>query len=286
MQKLRTTFAGLMALAAYATAQPAAYAASNDIPSCYAANQLPAPAQPADRALFIVIDQTTVLDDKLTAELGRQLQSLIVPGTSFQVFSFSAYSQGRYLQPLGGGFLEPPITDKALRDNTAVKQLKTLDGCLKSQFTFGTNLAARAAGEALRGASGNLAKSDVIGSLASVAKAVGEAQARVKTVLVVSDMLENSSISSFYTQDRMRQIDANAELQKMRKANVRADFSGASIYVMGAGIVPDLPGKQATANYRSTQSLEALRTFWDGFFSEANGKLVEFGTPALLTPIR
>lgn len=264
----------------------AAHAASNDIPSCYAANQLPASAQPADRALFIVIDQTTVLDDTLTRELGRQLQTLIVPGTSFQVFSFSAYAQGRYLQPLGGGYLEPPITDKAVRDSTAVKQLKSLDGCLKSQFAFGTNLAAKAVGEALQGASGNLAKSDVVGSLASVSKAVGEARARVKTVLVVSDMLENSSVSSFYAQDRMRQIDADAELQKVQKANIRADFAGASIYVMGAGIVPDVPGKRATANYRSTQSLASLRAFWDGFFAQSNGKLVEFGTPALLTPIR
>lgn len=260
--------------------------AADDIPSCYAANQLTPPRQPLDRALFVLIDQTTVLDSNLVRDLGRQLQALIVPGTSFQIFSFSAYSQGRYLQPLAGGVLEAPMTDKAVRDATSVKLLKSLDGCLKSQLIFGTNLAAKAVGEALQGASDSLARSDVIGSLASVSKAVSDAAARNMTVLVVSDMLENSSISSFYAQDQMRLIDASAELQKMRKANIKADFGGASIYVMGAGIVPIRPDRKGSLNYRSTQSLEALRNFWDGFFSQANARLVAFGTPALLTPIR
>ena len=145
---------------------------------------------------------------------------------------------------------------------------------------------AKAVGQADQGASDNLAKSDVIGSLASVSKAVSEARAKTTTVLVVSDMLENSSISSFYTQDRMRQIDLAEELQKVRKTNVQADFGGASIYVMGAGIVHEQAGKKPSLNYRSTQSLEALRGFWDGFFAQSNARLVEFGTPALLTPIR
>lgn len=260
--------------------------AADDIPSCYAANQLATPSQPLDRALFIVIDQTTLLDANLVRDLGQQLQALVVPNTAFQILSFSAYSQGRYLQPLARGVLEAPLVDKAARDATAVKQLKSLDNCLKSQLTYGTNLVAKTVGQAVQGASGDLAKSDVIGSLASVSKAVSEARAKTTTVLVVSDMLENSSISSFYTQDRMRQIDPAAELQKVRKANVLADFAGASIYVMGAGIVPEQAGKKPALNYRSTQSLESLRSFWDAFFAQSNARLVEFGTPALLRPIR
>jgi hypothetical protein len=275
---------GLAALLAACCAAP--LHAADDIPSCYAANRLASPGQPLDRALFVVIDQTTLLDSNLVRDLGRQLQALIVPGTSFQILSFSAYSQGRYLQPLARGVLEQPLTDKAVRDATAVKQLKSLDNCLKSQLNFGTNLVAKAVGQALQGASGELAKSDVVGSLASMSKAVSEAKARTTTVLIISDMLENSSITSFYAQDHMRQIDAAVELQKVRKANVQADFGGAQLYVMGAGIVPEQAGKKATLNYRSTQSLESLRSFWDGFFSQSNGKLVAFGTPALLTPIR
>lgn len=274
------------AVAAMTACLAAPLYAADDIPSCYEANQLPAPRQPLDRALFVVIDQTTLLDAGLVRDLGRQLQTLIVPGTAFQILSFSAYSQGRYLQPLARGVLEAPLTDKAVRDATSVKQLKSLDNCLKSQLTYGTNLAAKAVGQALQGASDALAKSDVIGSLASVSKAVTQVHAKTTTVLVVSDMLENSSISSFYAQDRMRQIDPAAELQKVRKANIQADFGGASVYVMGAGIVPEPTGKKATLNYRSAQSLEALRSFWDGFLSQSNAKLAEFGTPALLTPIR
>lgn len=264
-----------------------AYAQSDDVPSCYAANQLPAPPNALKRDLYIVIDQTTVLDASLTNALGRQLQALIVPGTRFSIFSFSAFSQGRYLQPLGRGTLEPPLTDANVRNATAVGKLKTLDACLQAQVAFGARLVAKAVGDTIAGSTNTLAKSDVLSSLAAVSKAVREFPGGPKTVLIVSDMLENSSITSFYAQDRMRQINPEEETRKVAKVNLQADFGGADVYVMGAGIVPEPtgPGKQAP-NYRSPQALEALHAFWAGFFQRSHARLIEFGTPALLTPIR
>ncbi|WP_249678696.1 hypothetical protein [Cupriavidus necator] len=260
--------------------------AAPEIPSCYVANQLGSPTA-AQRALFLMIDQTTVLDDKLVSELGRHLQGLLRPGTTFRVYSFSAYAQGRYLQQWAAGTLEAPLVDQSLRDATAVKTLKNFDACLKSQYAYGTKLVAESVREALQGSSEALARSDVLASIAAVSQAVRDTAAQQKTVLIVSDMLENSSISSFYSQERMRQIDAAQELRKVEKANVRADFGGASVYVMGAGIVPEPKGaRSAAASYRSPQSIEALRTFWDGFFERSNARLVGFGAPALLTPIR
>ncbi|VVD72907.1 hypothetical protein PSO31014_00703 [Pandoraea soli] len=265
-----------------------AHAQSGEIPSCYSANQLPLPAHSVKRELFVVIDQTTVLDAALTQSLGRQLQPLVVPGTRFRIFSFSAFSQGRYLQPLGGGTLEPPLVDASVRNATAVGKLKALDACLKSQWAYGTKLAAKAVGEALAGSTDTLAKSDVLSSLAAVSNAIrDEATGARKTVLVVSDMLENSSITSFYAKDRMRQINPVEEARKVEKANVQADFAGADVYVMGAGIVPELPrGGKGTLNYRTPQALEALHTFWEGFFDRSHARLVAFGMPALLTQIK
>lgn len=265
-----------------------AQAQTSEIPSCYAANQLPAPAHAVHRELFVVIDQTTLLDAGLTSALGKQLQPLIVAGTRFRIFSFSAFSQGRYLQPLASGTLEPPLTDTAVRDATSVGKLKSLDACLRSQWTYGARLAAKAVGDALAGSTDTLAKSDVLSSLAAVSKAIRDEQAApTKTVLIVSDMLENSSITSFYVKDRMRQINPADETRKVEHTNVKADFAGADIYVMGAGIVPEPTGAaKGSLNYRSPQALDALHTFWQGFFDKSNAKLVEFGMPALLSPIR
>lgn len=265
-----------------------AHAQSGEIPSCYLANQLPLPANSVKRELFVVIDQTTVLDAALTHSLGRQLQPLVVPGTRFRIFTFSAFSQGRYLQPLGGGTLEPPLVDASVRNATAVGKLKALDACLTSQWAYGTKLAAKAIGDALAGSTDTLAKSDVLSSLAAVSKAIrDEATGATKTVLVVSDMLENSSITSFYAKDRMRQITPADEARKVEKANVQADFAGADVYVMGAGIVPDSTASgKGTLNYRTPQALEALHTFWQGFFDRSHARLVAFGMPALLTQIK
>lgn len=280
-RKRQAAWLGMAALALCGSA-----VAAPDMPSCYTANQLGTPA-PSQRAVFVMIDQTTVLDDKLVAELGRHLQGLLRPGTTFRIYSFSAYAQGRYLQQLATGSLEAPLVDQSVRDATAVKTLKNFDACLKSQYAYGTRLVADSVREALQGSNEGLARSDVLSSVAAVSQAVRDVAAQQKTVLIVSDMLENSSISSFYSQERMRQIDAALELRKVEKANVRADFGGASVYVMGAGIVPEPKGtRNAAASYRSPQSIEALRVFWDGFFERSNAKLAGFGAPALLTPIR
>lgn len=56
------------------------------------------------------------------------------------------------------------------------------------------------------------------------------------------------------------------------------DFSGADIYVMGAGVVPE----NGKAVYRDPKTMQALKSFWRSYFEKSNAVLVEFGQPALL----
>jgi len=282
---MRTTLhATLAALAAAVFCSGAAAAPVNQIPSCYAAGKLDVKPVPAQRAFFIVLDETVVLDDTLKRSLWELVRPVIGPGTEVSVYRFSAYSQGKYLDVVASGLLEAPLPAR-LRDDISVPKLKTFDACMTGQAQFGLNLARNAIGKVLADSTFDLAKSDIDGSLFALAKVVKDSKAPVRTVLLVSDMLENSTVSSFYQNKGVRNIDPAAELKKVEAAKLFGDFGGANVYVMGAGLIQAVPGAKS-AQYRDTKTMSSLQQFWTGYFERSNAKLEAFGSPALLTVIK
>lgn len=285
MRTLHTTLSALAAATlGLATLSGAAAAPVNQIPSCYAAGKLDIKPAPAQRAFFIVLDETVVLDDALKRSLWELVKPVIGPGTEVSVYRFSAYSQGKYLDVVASGLLETPLPAKA-RDDISVPKLKTFDACMTGQAQFGLNLARNAIGKVLADSTFDLAKSDIDGSLFALAKVVKDSKAPVRTVLLVSDMLENSTVSSFYQNKGVRNIDPAAELKKVDNAKLFGDFGGANVYVMGAGLIQTVPGAKS-AQYRDTKTMSSLQQFWTGYFERSNAKLEAFGTPALLTVIK
>jgi len=256
---------------------------NNDIPSCYAANKLPTPLQP-NQELFVMVDQTTSFDTKLQSAIRENVGSLIKPGTAFVIADFSSFSQGRYAEVLSAGTMESSIPEKK-REDTSVKLLRNFDACMQGQAKYGMKVAATALNKALSGSSSDLAKSDILASLKELAGRVKKSEAKNKIVLIASDMLENSSISSFYAKQAVRQINPGKELKLAADNQMLGDFGGAKVYVIGAGLLAE-DAKQAKGVYRSPQTMQALSSFWKTWFQKSNATLVEFGQPALLNPIQ
>jgi len=286
MPKLKIIMAALALIFAVGSAYAAA--PQNKVPSCYAANpkigqKLPVP----QRWLYLVIDQTVMLDDNLKQSLADIVKHNLQPGMGFSVFSFSAFSQGRYMEHLATGILETTIADKKVRDDVSVPALQKFDACMKGQYGYGLKLALDSVGKALQASSANLAKSDVISSLAEISHLVKENPVKNKQILLVSDMLENSTISSFYAKNAVRKVDAEKELKTVEANHLLGDFAGAGVYVMGAGMMPEQKdAKSKNVQYRDPKTLAALKQFWEGYFSRSNAKLEEFGAPELLSPIQ
>ena len=287
MMKALTAIISLVALISASTAAQAA-APQNQVPSCYAANpKMGQKSAEPQRWLYLVIDQTVVLDDNLKSALADIIKHNLQVGMGFSVFGFSAFSQGHYMSHLATGVFEETISDKKIRDDVSVPALQKFDACMKGQYGYGVKLALDAVGKALQGSSADLAKSDVISSLTEISHLVKENPVKNKQVLLVSDMLENSTISSFYAKNAVRKIDAAKELKIVEGNNLLGDFAGAGVYVMGAGMMPeqkDAHGKNAL--YRDPKTLAALKTFWEGYFSHSNATLQEFGAPELLSAIK
>lgn len=260
---------------------------ANDIPSCYTASKIGIPSPPPGVELFVLIDQTTPLDANLQNAVLENVGSLVRPGTAFVIGSFSSFGQGRYLEILTAGTLESPIAEKT-RDDIGVKLLRNFDTCMQGQLDYGRKAAAAALNKAFVGGSAELARSDVMSSLKELSNRVRQSVARDKVVFVVSDMLENSSISSFYANRNVRALDPAVELKKAENAQQLGDFSGARVFVLGAGLVQENAGgrNRDSGVYRDPKTIGSLRQFWGQYFARSNAKLIEFGAPALMAPIR
>jgi len=236
-----------------------------------------------------MIDQTTMLNAELKQALSDSVRSFLRPGTSFTIIRFSAFSQGRYLDIVSTGVLEQPIPHE-IRNSISVKSLKQFDSCVRGQVEFGAKLALSSIEKIVSDSTSGLEKSDVMASLAEVSRIAKESRAPRRVVLVVSDMLENSSISSFYEKNGVRRIDPAKEMKAVEENNFIGDFGGASVYVMGAGLLPDsTDGKSkgsSKSGYRDPKTMTALKQFWSSYFEKSNAKLEEFGMPALLSPVQ
>jgi hypothetical protein len=190
------------------------------------------------------------------------------------------------MQIESAGAIEATIPEKD-RPDISVKLLRNFDACMKGQLDYGRNIAAGAINKALGGSSPDLAKSDIMGSLKELSSRVKSSSARDKIVLVVSDMLENSGITTFYANKNVRVVDPAAELKKAEAAQMIGDFGGARVFVLGAGLLQENVGgkNRDSGAYRDPKTMAVLRQFWEQYFSASNALVVGFGTPALLVPV-
>lgn len=275
----------ILTLAITQMAISGAYAGvQNDVPSCYLANQkLGLAPLPPEKEVFILIDQTTVLDTDLKSLVLENAGRLVKPGNAFTIATFSSFAQGHYLRVVNSGALEVGAPEK-VRNDSAPSVLKSFDACLAGQAKYGQTLAANAIRSGMEGATSGLAKSDVLAALKDLSARVKASPARDKVVFVVSDMLENSSISSFYAQQNVRKIEPTKELAAAEAAKMVGDFGGARIFVLGAGIVPE-DKTSAKGVYRDPKTMGALKDFWTQYFTKSSGDLTEFGAPALMRPV-
>jgi hypothetical protein len=253
-------------------------AARNDVPSCYKALKIEDPDTATQKELFILVDQTTQLDKKLMIYTYKNMMKFIRNGYAVTIASFSSNANGKYTDVAYSGKLENLLPDSA-KHEIAKKKLRKYQGCMNGQYKYAKKKATKALVTTLKGANKKLPHSDILKSLDDIAEhVIKPSKAKEKVVLLVSDMMEHSSITSFYSKGSLKRIDTKSEMAKLKKSGYTADFDGAKIYIIGAGMV----GKKS---YRDSKTLKALTSFWESYFAQSNAKLKAIGTPMLLEDI-
>lgn len=241
-----------------------------------------------DTSVFVLLDQTTPMDDNLKSKLKASLADFLKGkgdvGYTLDGYSYSSFLAGQYMQHDLKGVLHEQALSEKLRNQVVKKDLKSLDSCQKTKATQVAIKKLDAFIDSVSLGDEKLVKSDIMESLSKAANEVSKSKAQNKVVVIYSDMLENSSITSFYASNAVRKIDHQKELALAEKAGMFADFGGARVYVMGAGLVSET-GK-AKGVYRDPKMIQSLRAFWTEWFKRSNAELLEFGTPEMLGEIK
>lgn len=253
----------------------------NSINSCYDLAKVEGKNTSINKELFVLIDQTTALDEELKQSVVQNSAENVNYGNAFTVAKFSAFVQGNYSGVVNSAQLDWPMNED-LRNNTPKKLLQGYDKCMKAQVGYVKRTLDDSINKTYGAATNTIVRSDILKSLQDLARnTVKTSTAKVKTVFIVSDMLENSSITSFYFNNGVKKIDSVAELKIVEANKMLADFGGANVYVLGAGLVPST-SKVASETYRDPKTMNALTEFWKMYFKKSNARLIEFGQPALL----
>ena len=252
--------------------------ARNDVPSCYDALHMNNPNPGIEKELFILVDQTTPLDKNMMIYTYKNMMKFIKNGYAVTIASFSANANGKYTDVAYSGKVEALLPDGSKND-IAKKTLRKYEGCMNGQYKFAKKKATKALVGVLKGANKKLPHSDIIKSLNDIAKhIIQKSSAKEKVILLVSDMIEHSSITTFYKQGNIKKIDVSKELDKVKKSGHLANFDQAKVYVIGAGTT----GKKG---YRDAKTLKMLTAFWEQYFSQTQAQLQAFGTPMLLEDV-
>ena len=272
---------------ALSCAGPALAGLVNDVPSCYQAFRLPQSAAAApDKLVYVLIDQTVRLTPDLERSVLHNINGMIQPGSKFVEAEFSAFSQGRYLKVLHTGVVERPLP-RAAYDNIPITKAPDIKACFKDQQTFAEKMADTTAMTIMNAASFSLDQSDIMAAIQDVGQAIAQDPARRKTLFLVTDGLENSSVTSFYGRDAVRNINPAIEFQKAQRAKLLARLAGVKVYVLGAGLIqPATHGTLAQRNgYRDPTTMAHLKSFWTSYFKASGAQLKEFGEPALVESV-
>lgn len=266
-----------LALGALLCANAAHATARNDIPDCYGyAGLTDQKPTTVSRELVVAVDETTAISDDLKKEALKHVLRFAQAGDRIVLYRFSAYTKDSHMVLVFAGDLESTVPQER-RSSVGMTSLKKLDTCLAKQHSFFNTKIAQGMGVSFGKEDKQIARSDIMLSLKQIGDSLSHEQVDDKVLFLVSDMLENSDVTSFYHNNTVKQIDPHAEMEKAKNGNLMASLDGVKTYVMGAGFIQS----EAKYGYRSSKQIQALQSFWDSYFKAGRATLQSFGAPIL-----
>lgn len=254
----------------------------NDVLSCYATSKLTEFTAPSSgRMLTVIVDQTTPLTEDLQKIAWGHITRFVHPGDKLRLYSFSAYLEGHYTKLQFAGELDNPLEESVIGD-VPMMSARKLGNCLKKQREIMFKSFGEAFAATMAKSSTDIPQSEILFSLKEISSDLRDAKGvNENVVFLMSDMLEFSKFGSFYTSNRIRDINAADEIGKVEKQKLFGDFAGARVYVHGAAFVP----QDNKNGYRSGKLIRNLEDFWTAYFKRSNAELMGFGNPELTSVV-
>jgi hypothetical protein len=262
------------------------HAKASNVDDCYVKANIQQDKRIMLKTVIVLLDETTVFDGTQKKHIADHLTTLVEPGTHVAYFAFSAFIQDKYMRPLFEYRIAGTL-DESIRNNLRKDSLKDFDTCMLVAGKKAKNLILSNLENYHAGTSEKISKSDIFAAIKDVGDSVlTRAKTKEKIIVLVSDMLENSGVSSFYSPNGgPRAINVAEELKKAQTKGMISDLRRSHIYVIGAGVFPASQLKSAGNGYRSQDIMGSLMDFWSQYFLQSNAELKGFGKPMLMNPI-
>ncbi|MDD3009150.1 MAG: hypothetical protein RBR70_02510 [Arcobacter sp.] len=236
-----------------------------------------------ERAVFVLIDETTLFNQSLQEQIIKNTLSKIAPANYIYIGKFSAFIDNHYNEKIFEFKLDIPMSSDE-RYYERKDTLSKIDKCLKDQHKYVAKQVVDGIGKSFLKPDDNISKSDILYALKDFGEnVISKVEAKEKIVILASDMLENSTITSFYSKGTTRFIKSKEELKKIEKADLISNFDNSKVYIIGAGLISS---KDNNKTYRDPKILSSLKDFWTNYFNKSNGSLTEMGQPSLKNEIQ
>lgn len=234
-----------------------------------------------ERAIFVLIDETTLFNDSLQEQIIKNTLSKISPANYIYIGKFSAFIENHYNEKVFEFRIDTPLTSDE-RYYERKDTLAKIDKCLKDQQTYVATQIIQSINKSFLKPNEDIPKSDILYALKDFGEnVIVKVDAKEKIIILASDMLENSTITSFYSKGGTKLIKSEEELNKIEKSNLFSNFDNSKIYVIGTGLISSKNNK----SYRDPKILSSLKDLWFKYFTKSNGNLIEMGQPALKNEI-
>ena len=254
-------------------------AAAGTLTDCYDIPGVQKPTPASQKVLYVFIDQTMDLTPRMKESIIDLVSQWGSNGENVKISRFSANIQGQYSELVfdESGNAKP---SEAYLFHLRYKHKKQILDCLdKTKNEFKDKLSTTLI-NTLKLTDDKLPKTNLLHSLRDFAEQmVHDEDRKDKTVLIVSDGLENSDVFSFHKHGVIRHIDSRKMLNIARVKKLIPNWHKAKVYFMGIGYISD------PKFYVRPKIVEPIKNFWSSYFSEGNAVLHKnsLGTPMLLT---
>ncbi len=233
------------------------------------------------KAVFVFVDQSVNFSADMKSHAIEKIYSSFNPGEELIIGCFSTPSVARYSKIVLRGVLENDIDEYLLQNLKRSDVLKYKKKYYKNRILI-KNMINQSLSYVFDGSDKNIPQTDILAFLSEYAKNIKQTHAKQKIFIIISDMLENSSITSFYGQNVVRQIDVEKEIKRVQNMGMIPDFGGeVKIYVVGLGFVQNDSSVLKKNNLPDARKIALLKSFWQKYFEKANARIGEIGCPIM-----
>lgn len=245
--------------------------------SCFSSVDYVTPKpQKIKRALYVLVDETVPLTAGMKKKVVALLSEWGKSGDMVKIARFSASYRDLYPELVYEQKVEM-MPDDGFMFNLSYKDKKIVLACLDDQKIAFRDSFVSQLNASLKSLNSKIPKSELLGSLKLLSKQIYlPDEADEKTVLLITDGMENSSVASFYAKGNVRKITPRKEISQVRRKGMMGYWKNSNVYVYGLGLMPD------KKSYSKPETIQMLKHFWEQYFVESGGKVIAIGAPELL----